>query len=120
MSPAPASPTCPHLQDAEFFEAGNPMGQALRHQALLMALDDMEAWLETGEREQGFLGVGVTGGGGGWGERAFDAVPSTALIRTAAPPPPVAAADEAQVAVLDATNSTQGRRDFLRTRFHGK
>ncbi|KAL4428238.1 hypothetical protein ABPG75_002327 [Micractinium tetrahymenae] len=63
------------LQDAEFFDIRNPVGQKLRHQALMHALDDMEAWLET---------------------------------------------DGAQVAVLDATNSTEERRNFLRSRFHGK
>ncbi|PRW44500.1 G8 domain-containing [Chlorella sorokiniana] len=62
-------------QDAEFFDMRNPVGQKLRHAALLMALEDMEAWLET---------------------------------------------EGAQVAVLDATNSTEERRNFLRTRFHGK
>ncbi|KAL4433083.1 hypothetical protein ABPG77_006510 [Micractinium sp. CCAP 211/92] len=61
--------------DAEFFDIRNPVGQKMRHQALMHALDDMEAWLET---------------------------------------------DSAQVAVLDATNSTEDRRNFLRTRFHGK
>ncbi|PSC70832.1 6-phosphofructo-2-kinase fructose-2,6-bisphosphatase-like isoform X2 [Micractinium conductrix] len=62
-------------QDAEFFDPRNPVGQAARHHALSMALDDMEAWLET---------------------------------------------DSAQVAVLDATNSTEERRNHLRSRFHGK
>lgn len=40
------------MQDAEFFDVRNPVGKKLRHEALLLALDDMEAWLETG----GWLG----------------------------------------------------------------
>lgn len=40
------------VQDAEFFDVRNPVGKKLRHEALLLALDDMEAWLETG----GWLG----------------------------------------------------------------
>lgn len=44
--PKPAASAAP--QDAEFFDIRNPVGQKLRHQALMHALDDMEAWLETG------------------------------------------------------------------------
>jgi hypothetical protein len=36
------------VQDAEFFDIRNSVGQRLRHQALLLALDDLEAWLELG------------------------------------------------------------------------
>ena len=62
-------------QDAKFFDPNNVHGSYARHEALIAALEDMEAWL---------------------------------------------AGEEAQVAILDATNSTSARRNYLRDRLHGK
>ena len=37
------------VQDAGWFDPGNPVGYEARQRALLAALDDLEAWLATGE-----------------------------------------------------------------------
>jgi 6-phosphofructo-2-kinase / fructose-2,6-biphosphatase 3 len=63
------------VQAASFFDPSNPEGAAARHRALIAALEDMEAWLNS---------------------------------------------NSAQVAILDATNSTAERRNFLRNRLHGR
>ncbi|KAF5833944.1 6-phosphofructo-2-kinase-domain-containing protein [Dunaliella salina] len=62
-------------QDASFFDQKNEAGARARQEALLLALDDLLEWLNSG--------VG-------------------------------------QVAILDGTNSTNERRNFLRSQFHGR
>lgn len=92
----------------------NPVGQKLRHAALLMALEDMEAWLETG----GFSVASVWCGGFSLASRSIWAtsLSKTMCVCCCLVPSP---AEGSQVAVLDATNSTEERRNFLRSRFHG-
>ena len=99
----------------------NPVGQKLRHAALLMALEDMEAWLEMG----GCWGVlhcycAVLSSSAALPSCPIATMPHPARLfdrRFATPGLP---AEGSQVAVLDATNSTEERRNFLRTRFHGR
>ena len=137
------------------------MGQAARHAALLKALEDMEAWLETGgfwrlfeTRAQLQTGGALVPPWQGYSapvalvdhHSLSNSAPRVAPVSgpaccAAAHPgkhdrqrtagctgynpakhacPCSCFADSAQVAVLDATNSTETRRQYLRTRFHGK